>query len=890
MKKVLSCAVVVSLMFPFLAFAGILHWPMLGGTPLREGIASSIPEPPLEILWQTSIGMSTFSAPLTDGENLYLAGGRYGGAEGGFFCLDYMSGKISWKHDLKGAVASTPVISGGKIIGACNEGHIYGRDLNGAELYGTIIDGKGSKASGVDNATSVFFGLEGSSNNLISIDAYSGKINWKADISSDIQTSPCAYAGLIFAAAADGLLYAVNDTTGNIEWTFEIGATPVQSPMVVNENILIPTDKGLVCIHLAIQKEDVKLLWFRQYFGAVSTMPCTDGNMAYFGCENGKLYSLESSQQGTVNWTYDAKSKITCSPVFALGKIVFGCEDGTIYIFDTQDKEVSFKIKLPAVPVAQPLALWDRIIVSCSNGEIVCIGVPTEKPEPPEPPNPPEPPPPEPPTPPPNPPPKEHKQPVFAINAPQEAFVEDEVPIFIEILGAQKVSSFEFALSFDALNDEYKGFKPGSLKDDIGADLTIQEKKDGNDISFVISSQNGISSDGNAIEFVLVPKNTGTQRVSLLDSKVTFDDGEILEPQIVTDSFEVKPKKPMAEISLTPPEIDLGTVYSSRKIKLRLTQRNGDDAEFIVRSSSEACLPNIAKGIIGGNNGLDIELSIDPSKLPQGSYEIVVSVNLNGQTLKSLIKFVVPKPAQPNEPQPCIEIEPASLDFGYIPRGKEISLEFALNFNSDKEVSGVIKPDKNWLRVSPATFKTRGGVVTGIATIVASELPGGSDFTGHILITSKDKICRDILVEAKVQTQPSIVLELDIGVKKAMIGSMTVDLDQSPRIKENNRTVVPIRFVSESFGCSVQWEAQTKKVTITRFEDTIILWIGKKEAVINGKKVQMDVAPVIEDNGTLVPIRFISQAFGAKVDWFHETKHITITYTPPQNDGIMMIY
>lgn len=887
MKKGLSLLICAVLLAPSFGFAGILHWPMLGGTPVHEGIASSIPEPPLEILWQTKLGMPTLSAPLTDGEKIYVAGGRYAGNEGGFFCLDYLTGKILWPHSLKGAISSTPVISGGKIIGACSDGLIYGRDLNGAEVYGAIADGKGSRSSGVDNAQSVFFGLEGSSHNLVSIDAYSGTLNWKSYISSDIQISPCAYGGSIYAPAEDGLLYAVNDTTGDVNWIFEIGAKPAQSPMIINENIIIPTEIGISAIHLAIDKEDVELMWSKTYMGKISTMPCTDGNMIYFGAENGKLYCFEPDN-GNMEWSYDAKSKITCSPVSALGKVVFGSEDGNVYIFDSSDKQVTFKVKLPSVPVAQPLALWDRIIVSCSDGTIVCIGVPNDEPNPPNPPEPPNPPDPPKPDPPPEPPKEEqHIQPVIKILAPTEAIVDDKVAISLELSNAKLVKSLEFMLGFDSLKAEYVSFKSGSLKDDAGLELIVSETKKDGDVFFKISSEKGISANGIILEFSLKINEPGTHRVSLIDSKATFTDGKSLDPQIITASFDVKQKKPMVELSLTAPEIDLGTAYAVKKVKLRLSQRNGEEANFIVRTSSESCIPNVSSGKIGGNNALDIEISVDPSKLKPGKYEVVISVNIIGQTLKSVIKFIVPEPSI-SEPPPCIEIEPASLDFGYIPRGKEISLEFVLNFNTDKEVSGVIKPDKNWLKVSPATFKTKSGIVTGIATISASELPGGSDFIGKLVISAKDKVCRDVIVEAKVQTQPSIVLELDIGVKKAKIGSMTVDLDQYPRIKPGNRTVVPIRFISESFGCQVQWEAQTKKVTITRFNDTIVLWIGKKEAIVNGKKVVLDVAPVIEDNGTLVPIRFISQAFGAKVEWFHETKHITITYTPPQNDYVYL--
>ena len=54
--------------------------------------------------------------------------------------------------------------------------------------------------------------------------------------------------------------------------------------------------------------------------------------------------------------------------------------------------------------------------------------------------------------------------------------------------------------------------------------------------------------------------------------------------------------------------------------------------------------------------------------------------------------------------------------------------------------------------------------------------------------------------------------------------------------------------------------------------------IGKKSATVNGKEVVLDVAPFIVNGRTLVPIRFISETFGAQVNWDGNTKTVTIVY------------
>ncbi|MBP6928169.1 MAG: PQQ-binding-like beta-propeller repeat protein [Caldisericia bacterium] len=864
MKKIaLFLALFLSLV-PFIAMAQILHWPMLGGNPLHEGEASAIPQSPLEQTWRKSLGIPTYSAPLTDGSKIYLSCGTRIDDSGAFFCLDPQDGRVVFRHDFAKGMPQTPVLSGGRIIGACADGHIYGRDISGSEVYSTLIEGKGSRSSGVDNATMVIFGTTGSKNNLVCVDAYTGNTNWTAAIASDIQTAPVAYGGLIYVLADDNNLYAVNDSNGNIEWKWEVGSSPSAAPMIFDNHLLIPSSSGISSLHLAFEYKDLKVSWTRDDIGKVTTMPCTDGINIFFGTDSGKLYCLNGAN-GNQDWEYNASSRVTCSPVVASGKVVFGCEDGNVTILDSENGKFVEKIALGAIPTAQPLVFWDRIIVSCSTGEVVCLGPKGEgggggevivDPEP--------------------------KTPILKIDCPQSAFVGQKVKIPILIEDAQNITGLKFTFAFDQSSIKYTGYEPGQFFSHDGSNPETTSQEGDGEVVFGIGPAYPASGKGMILELEIEPLVPGKHGLTLIDATATAEGDVTYEPLIVSDTLEVKLPRPEVEVLLDPALIDHGKITGKTSFKLRLTQKNGELADFIARGSSEACAVFPDSGTIGGNNGIDIIATVDPAKLPKGPSEVVVSVNIIGKTLKSVIKVIVPEEELPGTPPPCIKVDPIALDFGFIPRGREVSIDFTLTFDTDKEISGVIKTDKRWLRVTPATFKTKGGEVTGIATIAASELPGVSSVLGYMTISAQGKICQDVRVEARVETQPSIVLELDIGVKRASIGSIKVDLDQAPRIR-NERTLVPIRFVSESFGCKVQWEATTKKVTINRFDDTIILWIGKKEAIVNGKMVSLDVAPSIEEGGTLVPIRFISQAFGASVEWFHETKHIRITYTPPDD-------
>lgn len=101
--------------------------------------------------------------------------------------------------------------------------------------------------------------------------------------------------------------------------------------------------------------------------------------------------------------------------------------------------------------------------------------------------------------------------------------------------------------------------------------------------------------------------------------------------------------------------------------------------------------------------------------------------------------------------------------------------------------------------------------------------------------------------------------------------------DQKPLINADNRTLVPIRFISEALGASVEWCDVEKKVTIEHQGKTIALLIGEKKATVGTSTITLDTAASIINSRTMVPLRFISEGLGANVEWDGDTRTIYIT-------------
>ncbi|HHX24865.1 MAG TPA: copper amine oxidase N-terminal domain-containing protein, partial [Thermoanaerobacterales bacterium] len=100
--------------------------------------------------------------------------------------------------------------------------------------------------------------------------------------------------------------------------------------------------------------------------------------------------------------------------------------------------------------------------------------------------------------------------------------------------------------------------------------------------------------------------------------------------------------------------------------------------------------------------------------------------------------------------------------------------------------------------------------------------------------------------------------------------------DQVPYINKDNRTMVPVRFISESLGAKVSWDNDNRMVIIEKENTIIKLKIGENKADVNGETITFDTSAVIQNSRTMVPIRFISEALGANVGWNQTTKTVII--------------
>ncbi|MBQ9428658.1 MAG: copper amine oxidase N-terminal domain-containing protein [Clostridia bacterium] len=131
-------------------------------------------------------------------------------------------------------------------------------------------------------------------------------------------------------------------------------------------------------------------------------------------------------------------------------------------------------------------------------------------------------------------------------------------------------------------------------------------------------------------------------------------------------------------------------------------------------------------------------------------------------------------------------------------------------------------------------------------------------------------------VNSGVAPQGQTIVKLTIGSNTAYVNGEAKTLDVAPLI-ENSRTLMPLRFIAESLGATVEWDGATSTATLTTADVTLLITLGQTTAYVNGQAKTLDVPAESRNGRTLLPVRFIAESFGAEVAWDGATSTATLT-------------
>ncbi len=102
-----------------------------------------------------------------------------------------------------------------------------------------------------------------------------------------------------------------------------------------------------------------------------------------------------------------------------------------------------------------------------------------------------------------------------------------------------------------------------------------------------------------------------------------------------------------------------------------------------------------------------------------------------------------------------------------------------------------------------------------------------------------------------------------------------IETDPAPFIN-SNRVMVPVREIANALGADVSWNEEKQAVVVAQGEYQMTMFIGERHAAVNGKDVQLDVAPVIVENRAMVAVRVLADALQVPISWDSETQVVSL--------------
>ena len=120
-----------------------------------------------------------------------------------------------------------------------------------------------------------------------------------------------------------------------------------------------------------------------------------------------------------------------------------------------------------------------------------------------------------------------------------------------------------------------------------------------------------------------------------------------------------------------------------------------------------------------------------------------------------------------------------------------------------------------------------------------------------------------------------ILLKARKGIS-VFLNDSQIDFKGVEPIVKGDRTLIPIRALTENMGFEVAWDGEDQSVRITKDGNLIELNIGSNIVKKNGQLIELDTSAELIDSTTFVPLRFISESLNQQVDWIGDSRKIII--------------
>jgi eukaryotic-like serine/threonine-protein kinase len=210
---------------------------------------------------------------------------------------------------------------------------------------------------------------------LYAINITSGKVQWKFKANADLPFAPTIYNNSVFIGSVDGHLYALEKNSGKIQWTFstENLKSITTHPYIVDSTIFFGGRDGyLYSLNAFSGKEN----WRFKTNDKIESSPLLSEGVIYFGSFDGNLYAI-NYKTGKEVWRFHTDKPILSSPAISNNVIYFGSEDSAVYAINLKNRKLVWKTQTTGPIDGTPTISHNLVLIANLTNEIYAMNTAT---------------------------------------------------------------------------------------------------------------------------------------------------------------------------------------------------------------------------------------------------------------------------------------------------------------------------------------------------------------------------------------------------------------------------------------------------------------------------------------------------------------------------------
>lgn len=373
---------------------------------------------PGTVLWEHKTNREIRSSPTVSDGSVYF--GTYKSVFDGaiqaddtpspFYALDAETGEELWRFGTRKGVSSTATIDGGLVYFGTNDGTLYCLGSTSGEEEWSFQTSGGIRSSPTVEDEILYIGAVEFGKNrkpfqtdedgdfrrktfgtLYAISSGTGEEIWSFDTPGAVVSSPVLKDGTVYVTSEKDM-YAVEAETGNLVWRFNPDQPSTSTPTIADGRVYFGETDWEGSTVYSLDAETGNELWSVDRPRSVrGTLTVRDG-VVYHSCEDGAVYAVdaetgediwrsvlgETDEHTTENIGRDAGERIRSGPTVTEDRLYVGSYDGSLYVLDTQDGEVEWKVETDGNVHSSPVVVNGTVYFGSFDGSMYAVNTETD--------------------------------------------------------------------------------------------------------------------------------------------------------------------------------------------------------------------------------------------------------------------------------------------------------------------------------------------------------------------------------------------------------------------------------------------------------------------------------------------------------------------------------